>query len=113
MSAAILACGLVAVASVFSFAIQANGSNRQMAVATALLYDKMEEIRSTPFTDTLWINADGSDGVTEDGGRYIRVWQISAGMPRSVTVIVYAQRDVFGRGQTELIRATTLISHTF
>ena len=113
MSAAVLACGLVAVASVYSFAIRANGSNRQMAVATALLYDKMEEFRSAPFTDTLWMNGAGSDEVTKDGARYIRVWQISAGMPRSVTVIVYAQRDSFRRGQTELIRATTLVSDTF
>lgn len=99
MTAGIVACGLVAVASIFSFAIRANISNRQMSVATALLYDKMEELKSAS------ILADGSDEVMLDG-RYVRVWRVSATVPRSVTVIVYAQ-------QTELIRATTLISPTF
>jgi prepilin-type N-terminal cleavage/methylation domain-containing protein len=42
ITATIVALGLVAVASIFSFAVRANISNRQMAVATALAYDKME-----------------------------------------------------------------------
>ena len=112
MAAAILACGLVAVASIFSFAIRANMNNKQMSVATALLYDKMEEFKSTSFSDPIWANA-GSDDVTQGGDRYIRVWQIGAGVPRSVTVIVYAHSNPLTRRRTELIRATTLISPTF
>jgi prepilin-type N-terminal cleavage/methylation domain-containing protein len=112
MAAAILACGLVAVASIFSFAIRANMNNKQMSVATALLYDKMEEFKSASFSDPIWASA-GSDDITQGGSRYIRVWQIGAGVPRSVTVIVYAQSNPLMHRQTELIRATTLVSPTF
>ena len=43
IAAGVLACGLVAVTALFSFVIRTNAGNRQMAVATTLLYDKMEE----------------------------------------------------------------------
>jgi prepilin-type N-terminal cleavage/methylation domain-containing protein len=106
VTAAIVACGLVAAASIFSFAIRANVSNRQMSAATALLYDKMEELKwaTTP--------ADGADVVTQDGN-YIRVWHVSATVPRSITVIVSAQSNPLTHQQTELIQATTLISPEF
>ena len=103
----------MAVASVFSFAIQTNNLNRQLAVATTLLYDKMEEFRSASFTDSIWMNAAGSESVVVAGEPYIRVWRIGADTPRSLTVIVYAQRSALTRRQTELIRATTLVSPTF
>jgi hypothetical protein len=106
MTAAVIACGLVAVATVFSFSIRANISNRQMSVATALLYDKMEELKG------MSVAVDGSDEVTLDG-KYLRVWSLSATMPRSITVIIYAQSSTLTHKQTELIRATTLISPTF
>ena len=99
VTASIVACGLVAVAAIFSFAIRTNIANRQNAVAVSLLYDKMEELKSTSIT------ADGSDEVVRDEG-YVRVWRISSTVPRTVTVIVYAH-------QTELIRATTLTSPAF
>jgi prepilin-type N-terminal cleavage/methylation domain-containing protein len=99
VTAAIVACGLVAVASIFSFAIRANMSNRQMAEATALLYDKMEELKWAA------LPTDGSDTVTQDG-TYTRVWRVGTAVPRSITVIVSL------RG-TELIEATTLTSPEF
>lgn len=106
ITAAIVAGGLVAVAAVFSFTIRANISNRQMSVATALLYDKMEELKWTAMME------DGSDEIALDG-KYIRIWRISPAAPRSVTVIVYAQSSPLTHRQTELIRATTLVSPTF
>jgi len=113
MAAGILVCGLVAVASVFSFVIRANGANRQMAVATSLLHDKMEEFRSLPFTDAIWTKSTGSDTIVVAGERYTRVWQAGSGIPRSLTVIVYAQNQALTRRTSELIRATTLVSPTF
>jgi len=105
----VVTCGLVAVASMFSFAVRVNISNRQMATATALLYDKMEQFKSTPLDDPLW--TDGFDYVTQ-GTTYVRVWYVSATMPRSVTIAVYAE-NALTRRQTELIRATAVVSPTF
>jgi len=111
VTAAVVTCGLVAVASMFSFAVRANIADRQMAVATALLYDKMEEFRSTSFDQPLWKNGDGFDYVVKDI-TYMRVWQVSPTVPRNVTVIVYVE-GALKRGRTELIRATTIVSDTF
>jgi Tfp pilus assembly protein PilV len=111
IASVVVVCGLVAVASMFSVAIRANVSNRQMAVATALLYDKMEQFKSTPLDNPLWKNPDGFDYVTQET-TYVRVWQVSSLMPKSVTIIVYAENALTHR-HTELIRATAIVSNTF
>src|SRR5262245_41225496 len=100
MAAAILVCGLVAAASVFSYVLRTNGTNRQMAIATSLLYDKMEQFRSTSFTDAIWTNTNGSEILITEGERYIRAWKVGPGVPRIVTVIVYAQTQTLTRRQT-------------
>jgi prepilin-type N-terminal cleavage/methylation domain-containing protein len=106
VTAAIVACGLAAVASIFSLAVRANISNRQVSVATALLVDKMEELKwATPATD-------GSDTLTQDG-TYIRVWHVSATVPRAITVIVSVRSNPLTHQETELIQATTLTSPEF
>lgn len=106
VTAAIVACGLVAVAAIFSFAVRANMGNRQMSVATALLYDKMEELK--------WAAQppDGSDTLTVDG-TYIRAWRVSATVPRTITVIVSVRSNPWTHQETELIQATTLTSPEF
>jgi Tfp pilus assembly protein PilV len=106
ITAAIVACGLVAVAALFSFTIRANITNRQMAVATSLLYDKMEELKTTPFP------IDGTDQVTLDDA-YIRTWHVGTAIPRSITVTVYAVSNPLTHRQLELIEATTLIAPSF
>ena len=106
ITAAIVACGLVAVASIFSVTIRANVSNRQMAVATALLYDKMEDLRTTASPIS------GTDRVTLDD-IYIRVWHVGTGDPQIVTVTVYAASNPLTHRQTELIESTTLLSPAF
>jgi Tfp pilus assembly protein PilV len=106
ITATIVACGLVAVAAIFSFAIRANISNRQMAVGTSLAYDKMEELR---WSASL---ADGADQVTLDD-TYLRTWHIGSSQPRSITVTVYAVSNPLTRRQTELIEVTTLLSPAF
>ena len=113
MTAGILVCGLVAVASVFSFAIRANATNRQIAAATALLSDKMEEFRSSSLTDPIWTNTAGSEALVIAGERYTQTWRIGTNTPRTVTVIIYVQSHALTRRQTELIRATTFVSPTF
>jgi hypothetical protein len=83
-----------------------NISNRQMAVATSLLYDKMEELKSAAAP------AAGTDLVTLDD-TYIRTWQIGTGVPHQITVTVYAASNPLTRSQTELVEATTLTSPSF
>jgi prepilin-type N-terminal cleavage/methylation domain-containing protein len=107
----IAACGLVAVATMFSFAIRANVNNRQMAVATALLYDKMEQFKSTPLQKPLWINGDDSDNVVQDT-TFTRVWEINPDIPHTVSITVYAESPLSHR-LTELIRATGIVARTF
>jgi prepilin-type N-terminal cleavage/methylation domain-containing protein len=113
MAAGVLACGLVAVACLFSFAIRTNATNRQTAVATALLYDKMEQFRSASFTDPMWAIPTGSEALLVDGQRFLRTWEIDTNVPRKLTVIVYIEANALTRRQTELIRATTLLSPIF
>jgi prepilin-type N-terminal cleavage/methylation domain-containing protein len=107
----IATCGLVAVATMFSFAISANVNNREMAVATALLYDKMEEFKSAPLDSPVWLNGDGSDDVAQ-GATFTRVWEINPAIPYSVSIIVYAHSPLTHRF-TELIRATASVTNTF
>lgn len=111
ITAFIATCGLVAVATMFSFAVRANVNNRQMAVATALLYDKMEEFKFTPLDSPLWMNGDGSDDVIQ-GATFTRVWEINPAIPHSVSIVVYSESPLT-HNLTELIRATTNVASTF
>jgi len=113
ITAGILAFGLVAIASVFSFAVRTNVNNRQMAIATTLLYDRMEKFRSADFASPIWENPDGSETTVVAGERYILAWSIRNDPLRRVTVIIYAESDALRRRQTELIRATTIVSSSF
>ena len=111
IAAGILACSLVGVAALFSYAIRANTHNRQMAAATALACDKMEELRALPFNSSLW--TPGSETIVVNSGRFTRSWQFSPDVPRAVTVVIYANTGAMSRRQTELIRVTTLIGPVF
>jgi prepilin-type N-terminal cleavage/methylation domain-containing protein len=106
IAAGVMACGLVAAACLFSYAIRANAFNRQTAVATTLVYEKMEEFRSHPTTAPIWINAAGSETVVVAGEAFVRSWKISGSTSRTVTVTV-------STGSRPLIRATTIVSPVF
>jgi len=107
----IATCGLVAVATMFSFAVRATVANRQMAAATALLYDKMEQFKSAPADSPLWVNGDDSDNVSLET-TFTRVWEINSGPPRTVSITVYAETPLTHR-LTELIRGTSMVANTF
>lgn len=107
----ITTCGLVAVATMFSFAIRTNVNNRQMAIGNSLLYDKMEEFKSSPLNSSPWTDGDGSDDVVQDM-TFTRVWEVNPGTPYSVSIIVYAESPLTHR-LTELIRATISVADTF
>ncbi len=112
ITAALVTCGLIAVAAMFSVAIRTNIANRQSAAATALLYDKMEQFKAASADDPLWADGTGFDEVTLDS-KYRRVWEIPPTFPRTVTIIVYASDGAATRRETELIRATAVVSDTF
>src|SRR5215510_9675983 len=112
MTSGILVCGLVAVASVFSFAIRVNATNRQMAVGTGLLCDKLEAFRSASLEDPIWVSANGAEYFVIAGERYSREWVIGSGVEETVTVIVYAESTPLTHRRSELIRATTIVSPT-
>jgi hypothetical protein len=59
------------------------------------------------------MNATGSEMLVIAGEQYIRAWQIKPGTPRTVTVTIYVRNQALTRRQSELIRATTLVSATF
>ena len=107
----IATCGLLAVATMFSFAVRATVANREMAAATALLVDKMEQFKSTPADSPLWTIGDDSDNVNLET-TFTRVWEINAGPPRTVSIIVYAETPLTHR-LTELIRGTSTVANRF
>jgi len=107
MTTGILAVGLVGVAAIFSYSAHANLNTRHRTTATMLLYDKMEQFKSTPLADSLW----AGDGSSDDVPPYLCSWQISGANPRRVTVIVYVETAGVTSRQLELIRATALVSH--
>jgi prepilin-type N-terminal cleavage/methylation domain-containing protein len=135
ITTAILGLGLIAVASLFSYATGTNYTNGQRTSAMLLLYEKMETFRSTPITGSLWTAGGGlntaapvsgyfdyasistSGAVTVDttstGAPYLRVWQVTGTNPRTVTVIVCAQRAGLTGQRMELARATTIASSRF
>ena len=135
MTASLLAIGLVAVAGIFSYSARANITTQQRTTATVLLHEKMEQFKSTPLTDSMWtaggrldprapasgyfeyLEIDSSGGVsistTDSDLPYLRLWQITGTVPRSVTVAVYAQKSGLTGRPSELIRATAITGHSF
>jgi prepilin-type N-terminal cleavage/methylation domain-containing protein len=93
ITTAVLVSGLVAVAMLFSYTARTTLNNQERTTATLLLYDKMEELKSSKITS----------GGSDDIDSFRRVWQVESTYPLKVTVIVYF-------GQKELIWATTMVS---
>jgi type II secretory pathway pseudopilin PulG len=132
---AILVTGLVAVAAVFTYSARANITSQQRTAATVLLYEKMEQFKSTSVSSPIWnaggglspaapapgyfdyVEIDSSGGVTtsttDSSLPYVRVWQITGGVPRRVTVAVYALRAGVSGRPLELIRAAAIAGNTF
>jgi type II secretory pathway pseudopilin PulG len=121
VAAVILVSGVVAVASIFSVTTGVNLRNRQRTTATLLLYDKMEELRTTGsatggsldplnpasgFMDYVRIDSGGAivSAATDSGPAYLRLWQVQDTGNPEITIAVFA-----GIGATtslELVRAT-------
>jgi len=107
----VLVSGLVAVAAIFLYSVDTGLRNQRRTAATALLYEKMEQFRSAPVNDSIWIpggslnvaspaagyfdyvtiDATGtlSHSTTDTNAPFMRVWQVPHAVPPSVTVAVY------------------------
>ena len=103
----ILVSGLVSVASMFSVTTGVSFRNRQRSTATMLLYEKMEELRSSGpppggsldskhpesgFVDYVRFATDGRILVSRDdpGVAYQRVWQVQDVGSPIITIAVFA-----------------------
>ena len=131
----VLVSGLVAVAAIFLYSVDTGLRNQRRTAATALLYEKMEQFKSAPISDSVWVPGGSlnlafpaggyfdyvklddagvlNSTTTDTSAPFIRVWQVSATVPRSVTIAVYALKAGMTRRGFELIRATTVVESTF
>ena len=131
----VLVSGMVAVAGMFAYSAQTALNNQRRTSAAALLYEKMEQFRSTPSSDSMWspggslnptfpaagyfddviLDATGSlnSSTTDPSAPFIRVWQVLPTVPRSVTIAVYALKPGSTRRALELVRATTVAGSRF
>ena len=120
VTTAILVPALVCVAFLFALSTGANWNNQQRTASTRLLSEKMEMLQSAGLNSAAWnpgtysdyvsIGVDGAVVVSgsDDGAPYLRVWQIAGTVPRTATVIVYAQRAGLTRKPMEIARGTML-----
>jgi type IV pilus assembly protein PilV len=73
----VLTIGLLGVAGLTMMIIYGNSFSRTLTTATALAYDKLEELRDTPYEKI----ADGKKTLVERNITYIRVWRVTADQP--------------------------------
>ena len=102
----VLSSGLVAVAWLFAYSVKTDLNNQQRTVATVMLYEKIEEFKAMPLNDPAWAPGEYSDYE----GRYLRRWQISGTISKTLTVVVYTERAGLTNRMMELSRATTMVS---
>jgi len=131
----VLVSGLVAVAAIFLYSVDTGLRNQRRTAATALLCEKMEQFRSAPVNDSIWIpggslnaaspaagyfdyvtiDATGTlnRSTTDTNAPFMRVWQVPHAVPPSVTIAVYALKVGSVPRDLELIRATTVAASSF
>jgi hypothetical protein len=97
----------------FSYSIRTNLINQRRTAALALLYDKVEELKSIPVKDARWNTGDYSDVIVTAGGTYVRKWNVSGTASRQLTVVIQTQYPGSPGGLRELCRATTSVSEKF
>ena len=123
ITTAILASGLTAVALMFSYTASANVNNQQRTTAALLLYEKLEEFRSSATFDPIWTSGGGldpsvpvigySDRVVLGNSSYLRVWEIEDAPLKNVTLVVYAENAGLTRQRMELARSAVFAGSTF
>ncbi len=122
IATAILITASVAIASLFAFSTRSNLTNGERTVASILVADKIEQLKSLPLSAVEWSAGGGlnptspipgfSDFVqpANESAPYLRLWQITGNRSRTVTVAVFAREHGSGLAPIELVRATTTVS---
>jgi len=120
ITALVLVTGLAAIAGLFSVGAQTSLKNRQRTAATALLYSKMDELKtaeeltSGQYAEYISTGVDGAViSRDENHAPYLRTWKIEAASPKRVTVIVYGRQSGRLVLYQELARATLLVADGF
>ena len=105
----VLVTGLAAIAGLFSYGAKAGNENRDRIAATALIQNKMEELRHShslePGQHTEYI----STGPTS----YMTTWKVENETPQRITVVVYGRRPNRQNTYAELVRGTLLAGRSF
>ena len=102
----VLVFGLSAVALMFTYTARVNIETRQRTTAAFLLNDKLEEFRFASRTDDIWRPGSYVDYPIVADTSYVREWEITDTVPRSVTLAVLRSKT-----RTELVRAAIAASH--
>ena len=132
---AVLVPSLVAVAMLFPQVINTNMSSRQTAVATIVVGEKMEVLRSLPLNHASLAVGGGLDptspvtnyhdyvtvanngvvtaSLTSSRTAYLRLWQVTGTNPKTITVVVHSVRNAMSRRSLEAARASTMVTDTF
>ena len=115
----ILVTGLSAVAGVFSYSSLTSLRIQQRTAAVLLVSARLEALRVSedlaPGRGSEFLNLapDGTTVPGSSGAVYLRTWEITAEMPRRVTVILYGKPPGRRGRYFELARATTKVGRRF
>ena len=116
----ILVTGLAAVAGAFSYSSLRSSQVLQETAAVALVSAKMEDLKTAEeilpgrYTEYLDLRADGTAALSQhESATYQRMWEITAEMPRKITVVVYGRNTRRAGSFRELARATMLSGSRF
>lgn len=115
----VLITGLAAVAGACAYSSLRSSHVLSETTAIALLSSKMEDLRRAPvsagqYTEYVFIDANGVVLPSEPVlANYICTWEVTAGTPRRVTVIVRGRIPGVSGPFRELARATTMQGDRF
>lgn len=98
--------GVLGVSGMLVTTIQANRGATNRTRADQLLYQKVEELQSTPYSDI----ATGSDTATVAGVVFTRNWTVDTNDPIANVATITLTASWTERGRTTTVRSTTMRS---
>lgn len=105
IAAMIITGGMVTMASFLGSLVSKNASNERKTMATVMVQQKIEQLRSDALQTDLTAANDGTDTITTDAGPFTRTWTIDATNNPNVITVVVAWT---GRGNTQVTMSTLI-----
>jgi Tfp pilus assembly protein PilV len=96
----LISIGIIGLAHVFAVAAASGGRAREVTEATVLAFQKIEELRSVPFTD---VGREGEESVSG----YRRRWTATFFDDRLLVITVDVQRSTGSFARIHTLRART------